>query len=164
MASNKNPQFLRNVFSLQSNGAAGEAGRRFGGQDKTALTRGSAATPQPEPHTKPARSQPLNNKPQRIKKHGSSKRKTVHLVLWVNPIVKAELQRIADQEGLSMSRAGGALLSRVLQQNIDMRYSDSSVKRVDGFSGHAHPPGSRYLPTAQSEPQNFHCRRLIPGN
>jgi hypothetical protein len=65
----------------------------------------------------------VSNKPQRTKKHGSSKRKTVHLVLWVNPIVKAELQRIATQEGLSMSRAGSALLSRALQQTIDMQYN-----------------------------------------
>jgi len=96
MASNKNPQFERFVFPLQSNGAAGEAGKRFGGQDKTALTRGTPAVVQPEPHPTPARSQPLNSKTTRTKKHGSTKRKTVHLVLWVNPIVKAELQRIAQ--------------------------------------------------------------------
>jgi hypothetical protein len=123
MASNGKPQFLRNVFSLQSNVAAGEAVDASVGQDKTALPRGHAATPQPEPHANTARSQPLDTKTTRTKKHGSSKRRTVHLVLWVNPIVKAELQRIADREGLSMSKAGGALLSRALQQNIDMRYN-----------------------------------------
>jgi hypothetical protein len=95
LASNGKPQFERFVFSLQSNDAAGEAGRRFGGQDKTALTRGTPNVVQPEPHHTPARSQPLNSKSTRTKKHGSTKRKTVHLVLWVNPIVKAALQRIA---------------------------------------------------------------------
>jgi hypothetical protein len=65
----------------------------------------------------------MSNPTERSKKHGSTKRKTTHLVLWVNPIVKAELQRIAEQEGLSMSRAGGALLERALQQNIDMHYN-----------------------------------------
>jgi hypothetical protein len=83
MASNGNPQSERFVFSLQLNDAAGEAGRRFGGQDKTALTRGTPTVVQPEPH--------LNKNAQRAKKHGSTKRKTVHLVLWVKPIVKAEL-------------------------------------------------------------------------
>jgi hypothetical protein len=122
MASNGKPQLVRHVFSLQSNDAAGEAGRRFGGQDKTALTRGTPNVVQPEPHSTPARSQPMHTKTTRTKKHGSTKRKTVHLVLWVNPIVKAELQRIAEREGLSMSRAGGALLGRALQQNIDIRY------------------------------------------
>jgi hypothetical protein len=122
MASNGKPQFIRNVFSLQSNGAAAGAVNASVVQDKTALTRGHAATPQPEPHSSAARSHPLNTKTTRSKKHGSSKRKTVHLALWVNPIVKAELQRIAAQEGLSMSRAGGALLTRALQHNIDMQY------------------------------------------
>jgi hypothetical protein len=123
MASNGKPQLLKNIFSLQSNGAVTEKGQRFGGQDKTALTRGSPATPQPEPHSYAARSHPLNNKTPRSKKHGSTKRKTVHLVLWVDPIVKSQLLRIAEQEGLSMSRAGGALLTRALQQNIDMQYN-----------------------------------------
>jgi hypothetical protein len=116
MPSNGNHQFVRQVFSLQSNGAAGGAGGRFGVQDKTALTRGSPASDQPAPLPKPAQSREVNNNPQRSKKHGSTKRKTVH------PIVKAELQRIATEEGLSMSRAGGALLARALQQNIDMQY------------------------------------------
>src|SRR5918992_2691612 len=112
MPSNGNHQSERFVFPLQSNGAAGKRFDASVVQDKTALTRGSPASDQPAPLPKPARSHPLNNNPQRSKKHGSSRRKTVHLVLWVNPIVKAELQRIAEQEGLSMSRAGGELLSR----------------------------------------------------
>jgi hypothetical protein len=123
MASNGNHQFAKNIFQQQSKVVVADAGDASVRQDKTALTRGSPAASQPEPLPNPARSHPLNNNPQRSKKHGSTKRKTVHLVLWVNPIVKAELQRIAEQEGLSMSRAGGALLARALQQNIDMRYS-----------------------------------------
>jgi hypothetical protein len=122
MASNGKSHFLKQIFSQQSNGAVTETARRFGGQDKTALTRGSPAMPQPQPLQTPARSQPLNTKPTGAKKHGSAKRKTVHLVLWVKPIVKAELQRIADREGISMSRAGDAFLSRALQQSIDIQY------------------------------------------
>jgi hypothetical protein len=93
MASNGNPQFLKQIFSQQSNGAVIERLQRFGGQDKTALTRGRAASRQPEPVHKAAQSRGVNTKAQRTKKHGSNKRKTVHLVLWVNPIVKAELQQ-----------------------------------------------------------------------
>lgn len=50
------------------------------------------------------------------------KRKTVHLTLWVKPIVKAAVERIAGQDGISVSAAGGAFLERALQQNIDMQY------------------------------------------
>jgi hypothetical protein len=123
MASNGKPQFLRQIFQQQPKVVVAEAVNAAVRQDKTALTRGSPASAQPEPHQKAARSQPLNNNPKRAKNHGSTKRKTVHLVLWVKPIVKAELQRLADGEGLSLSKTGGTLLERALQQHIDMQYN-----------------------------------------
>src|SRR5918992_1419459 len=120
MASNGKPQFIRHIFSQQSNGAVTERVQRFGRQDKTALRAVHQPSRQPEPVRSKARSQAVNTKPQRSQKRSSTKRKTIHLVLWVNPIVKAHLQRVAAQEGLSMSKAGGVLLSRALQQNIDV--------------------------------------------
>jgi hypothetical protein len=122
MASNGKPQSVTNIFSHQPNGAVAERLQRFGGQDKTALTRGHAATPQPEPHPNPTRSHPLNNNLQRTKKHGSNKRQTEHLVLWVKPIVKTKLKSIADQEGLSLSKAGGTLLTRALNGHMDSHH------------------------------------------
>jgi hypothetical protein len=122
MASNGKPQFAKQIFQSQSKGGLAAAVNAAVGQDKTALTRGSPASVQPAPHQNAAQSREAITKTTRTKKHGSSKRKTVHLVLWVKPIVKAALQRIAEQEGLSMSRAGGALLERALQQTIDMHY------------------------------------------
>jgi hypothetical protein len=144
MASNGKPQFLKQVFSQQSNGAAGEAVDAAVRQDKTALTRGSPASVQPEPLPKPAQSQPLNNKTDRSKKHGSTKRKTVHLVLWVKPIVKAELKRIAEQEGLSLSKTAGTLLTRALDGHMDRHYYalltpiiESAInKEIRSYSNH----------------------------
>jgi hypothetical protein len=123
MASNGNHQSAKNIFSRQPNGGVAETLDASVEQDKTALTRGSPASPQPEPPQKAAQSHALNNNPQRAKKHGSTKRKTVHLVLWVKPIVKAELQRIADQEGLSLSKAAGTLLARALDGHMDRNYN-----------------------------------------
>jgi hypothetical protein len=60
---------------------------------------------------------------ERSKKHGSNKRKTVHLILWVKPIVKAELGRIAKQEGLSLSKAAGTMLVRALDGHMDRHYN-----------------------------------------
>jgi hypothetical protein len=142
MASNKNPQSLKHIFSQQSNGAGLEAVDASVVQDKTALTRGRAGSAQPEPHGKSAQSRGMSNTATRSKKHGSSKRKTVHLVLWVKPIVKAELQRLAAQEGLSMSKAAGALLERALENSIDMHYNalltpviETAIKKsFDGYS------------------------------
>jgi len=122
MASNGKPQLAKNIFQQQPKAVINHQPHGGVGQDKTALTRGSPASPQPEPLQKPAQSQPLNNKTDRAKKHGSSKRKTVHLVLWVKPIVKAELQRIAQQEGLSLSKTAGTMLARALDGHMDRHY------------------------------------------
>jgi hypothetical protein len=40
----------------------------------------------------------------------------------VKPVVKAELQRIAKAEGVSVSAVGEALIERALQGYIDMQY------------------------------------------
>jgi hypothetical protein len=45
------------------------------------------------------------------------------LTLWVNPIVKEELQRIAQREGLTVSKVGGSFLAKAVQTNIDLQYS-----------------------------------------
>jgi DNA transposition AAA+ family ATPase len=37
--------------------------------------------------------------------------------------VKRELQRLAEQEGLTVSRTGAAFLKQALQNNVDMHYS-----------------------------------------
>jgi len=50
------------------------------------------------------------------------KRQTVKVTLWVKPVVKAELQRRAEREGLSLSATGAAFLEKALQQSIDMQY------------------------------------------
>ena len=65
----------------------------------------------------------MNTKTPRTQKHRSAKQRTVQLILWVNPIVKEALQRIAKREGLSLSKSGAAFLKRSLQQNIDLEYS-----------------------------------------
>jgi hypothetical protein len=40
----------------------------------------------------------------------------------VNPIVKAELQRIAEQEGLSLSATGAALLEAAIRQKLNIQH------------------------------------------
>jgi len=69
------------------------------------------------------RPQTMNTPPARSQNKPTANRKTVHLTLWVKPVVKSELERIAEREGVSVSRAGGALLEQALQQHVDMQYS-----------------------------------------
>ena len=41
---------------------------------------------------------------------------------WVKPLVKAELERIAEREGLSVSAIRAALLEKCYCKDIDMQY------------------------------------------
>ena len=68
------------------------------------------------------RAQPTDNKTPRSQNTPVAKRRTVQLTLWTNPIVKAEIQRIAKREGLSDSAVGAAFLEKALQQNADLEY------------------------------------------
>ena len=123
MASNGKPQFLRNVFSQQSNGAVTERIQRFGRQDKARISSARLGTAQPAPHTKYTRAKPLNRKLPRSQNRPIHNKRTQKLTLWVEPIVKEELERIAKREGLSLSKSGAAFLKRSLQQHIDLAYS-----------------------------------------
>jgi hypothetical protein len=110
MASNGKPQFERFVFSQQSNGAVVERIQRFGGQDKARFARARTATRQPAPLTKNTREQQLNSKIPRSQNRLTRTKRTKKLTLWVEPIVKEELERIAKREGLSLSKSGAVFL------------------------------------------------------
>ena len=57
------------------------------------------------------------------KTHNGARQNLAQVTLWVDPVVKAHLERLALQEGLSVSAAGAAFLRRALQQNVDLQYS-----------------------------------------
>jgi hypothetical protein len=123
MASNGKPQFLTQVFSLQSNGAAGKRFNASVRQDKARISSAQRGTAQPAPLTKYTRAKPSNSKIPRSQNSPTRTKRTQKLTLWVEPIVKDELERIAKREGLSLSKSGAAFLKRSLQQNIDLEYS-----------------------------------------
>ncbi len=52
-----------------------------------------------------------------------AKRQTIKLTTWVKPSVKAELQRIAKAEGLSLSRTGAAALEEWLAGRLQIQYA-----------------------------------------
>jgi hypothetical protein len=82
-----------------------------------------AASLQPAAVNKFTRSQATSRKSARSKNHSADKpSRTVPVQVWVSPVVKAELSRLASQDGLSLSSAGAAFLQRGIQQNVDMQY------------------------------------------
>ncbi len=123
MAGNGKPQLLTQVFSLQSNGVAGKRFDASVVQDKARIASAQRGTSQPAPHTKYTRAKPTNSKIPRSQNSPTRTKRTQKLTLWVEPIVKDELERIATREGLSLSKSGAAFLKRSLQQNIDLEYS-----------------------------------------
>lgn len=50
------------------------------------------------------------------------RRQRVKITVWVKPVVKAELQRRAEREGLSLSATGAAFLEKAIQADVDMQY------------------------------------------
>src|SRR5918996_2402106 len=121
MASNGNPQSERFVFPLQSNVAAAEAGNAAVRQDKARIASARTGTPQPAAVTHTPRAKPLRPNSTRSTNRNVAKTTTVHLDLWVSPIVKAELQRLAAQEGLSISATGAALLAGAIRQKLHIQ-------------------------------------------
>src|ERR1700731_4674881 len=87
-------------------------------QDNPAPPRERAASPQPVTVENDARTRHMSTKTPRPQNRYSSKRKTVPLMSWVKPVVKTELQRIAEQEKLSVSATGAAFLEKAIQQDI----------------------------------------------
>ena len=53
----------------------------------------------------------------------SRTRQTVQVSAWVKPAIKAELQRIAGQEGLSLSQTCAALLAEAIRQKLHVQHA-----------------------------------------
>ena len=53
----------------------------------------------------------------------STKRQTVPLMAWVKPEVKAEMTRLATQDGLSLSRTAGAFLAEAIRQKLHIQHA-----------------------------------------
>jgi hypothetical protein len=121
MASNGKPHFLRNVFQHQSKGGVANAVNAAVRQDKARIASARPATNQPAAATHTPRAKSLRPNGTRTPNGNVAKSTTVHLDLWVSPIVKAELKRIAEQEGLSMSATGAALLAGAIRQKLHLQ-------------------------------------------
>ncbi len=65
----------------------------------------------------------MNSNTSRSQNRPTPKRKTVHLTLWVKPVVKAELKRVAETEGLSVSSTGGAFLEEAIRQKLHVQHA-----------------------------------------
>src|SRR5205814_816426 len=53
----------------------------------------------------------------------SRTRQTVQVSAWVKPAIKAELQRLAGQEGLSLSQTCATLLEEAIRQKLHIQHA-----------------------------------------
>ena len=56
------------------------------------------------------------------RKH-SSKRQTVQVVSWVKPAISSEVKRIAEKEGLSVSKVSATLLEEAIRQKLHIQHA-----------------------------------------
>jgi len=122
MVNTAHTQLSQNVFQRRFHTSNGQQPRRGVGQDNPAPPRARIASPQPASLKKDMRAQRMGTTNSRSQNRPNVKRKTVKLTLWVKPVVKAELERIAESEGISVSRAGAAFLEQAIQQDIHTQY------------------------------------------
>jgi hypothetical protein len=123
MASNGKPHFLKNIFQHQSKGGVANAGNASVRQDKDRISSDRVASPQPASVNEVDRSPGTNPTGTRTHSPLVHKSRTEHLNVWVNPLVKSHLQRLAEQEGVSLSATTAAFLERSLQEHVDLQYS-----------------------------------------
>jgi predicted chitinase len=122
MTSNGKPHFSKNIFQNQSNGVLTEKLDASVVQDKARMKSARIASAQPAAHKKVARAREMGNSPTRSQNRANLKQKTVQLTLWVDPIIKAEVTRLAEREGLSVSATGRAFLEKAIQTDLDLQY------------------------------------------
>ena len=122
MANTVQPHFSQNVFLNQSHSVIKQQQNLGVRQDKRANFSARIASQQPASLKKVMRAQQLKKDTPRSQNKPNLKRKTEQLTLWVKPIVKTELKRLAEQEGLTISSVGAAFLEKAMQTNLDMQY------------------------------------------
>jgi len=89
-----------------------------GRQDNPAQSPAPSRTPQPAPPKNGIRTAPKKGDTNSTHPKTNRLGKDVQLNLWVRPVVKAELERVATREGLSVSATGEAFLEKALQQDL----------------------------------------------
>jgi hypothetical protein len=117
-------QSARNVFQNQTNSFSQTQTHGDVRQDKVRTSSVRIGTRQPVRDANSTHTDAMTGKNTRSKNTPTSKKQRVLVGLWVEPVVKTELQRLAEQEGLTVSATGAAFLKQALQHNVNMQYSE----------------------------------------
>jgi hypothetical protein len=117
----KYPRLSRNVPLAQSDDTFSQQPLRGVRQDKRGLPSARKSIQQPARIATPSARVAVNITPARSQNHFSASAPKVQLPLHVKPIVKAEVQRMAEINGISPSAQGAALLEEILRQKLHIQ-------------------------------------------
>ena len=91
-------------------------------QDKGFLTQALSASRQPAPPAKDSRAEDLYSKTTRVQKRSPSRVKLIHTTIWLHPIIRAEFERIAKRENLSVSQVGATACEEWVRYDIHRQH------------------------------------------
>jgi hypothetical protein len=117
----KFPQFSANGQHHQSHDALSAHPQGGVVQEKVALSSDRKSTTQPAAGTNGVRSPDLNTKAVRLQSQHTPRRPKVPFTLHIDPLVKSDVERQAELDGISASREGADLLEEMLHQKLHQR-------------------------------------------
>jgi hypothetical protein len=129
----KYPQSTRTVLLSQSDNTNSAQPLRGVRQDKRGLTAARNSIKQPARTATPSARIELNNAFSRSQNHFNANAPRVQLPLHVKPIVKAEVQRMAEINGISPSAQGADLLEEILRQKLHIQQAatlETALERI----------------------------------
>ena len=118
MTSTKNPQSSKNIYPQKPKGAINEHLPYRSRQDKGALTIARLSVSQPAAVNKVTRALGENNTGVRLQNHNNQETRLVKATFWLEPRVKREIQRRAEDKGLSFSSVGAMICREWVEQDI----------------------------------------------
>jgi len=121
LPNNKTPHSQYKIYSQQTKTTNTAKDSRDVWQDKRGDRSDRTGSRQPASVQQGRRSPPLSKPIARSQNIPFTKKKAVPMQLWVSPIVKAEIQRQAQIDGLSVSATGAALLEEILRQKLHIQ-------------------------------------------
>src|SRR5690349_1001866 len=92
---NKRLQQHNNIYTQQQKEKKPATKTRKVGQDKGFRVKALLASSQPGSVSKGSRAEDMHTKPPRSQNHYAPRPKLMHTTLWLHPLVRAELERIA---------------------------------------------------------------------
>jgi hypothetical protein len=117
----KYPQSAQNVFIPQSDDTLSAQPLRGVRQDKRGLISARKSLKQPARTQSPTARIGLNTPVARSQNHFSANAPLVPMTFWVKPIVKAEVERSAEINGISPSAQGADWLEEMARQKLHIQ-------------------------------------------